>query len=191
MLQKFERDLREFHKLFDGGRCTAWQLEELFAKAINSDTSAHHHAIWNEGGHNIEADITVSINTTDYKLQIKSGSVDKKLDLLVISGYRLGRFGGDLGKISQFLNTGRANIISTPYEQVNDDTGRKHIYTLCYIDSKYLQGVDPKNWQQKGKQWLQNNNHGVEFSLRPAMSWQIWWKIPMLLVDQARKIQIG
>jgi len=39
MLQALEKDLREFHKLFQGGRCQAWQIEELIAKAIRSDFS--------------------------------------------------------------------------------------------------------------------------------------------------------
>ncbi|MBY0378907.1 MAG: hypothetical protein K2P99_00750 [Burkholderiales bacterium] len=33
MLQNFEKDLRRFHELFQGGRCQAWQLEELIAKS--------------------------------------------------------------------------------------------------------------------------------------------------------------
>jgi hypothetical protein len=37
MLQNLEKDLRKFHELFQGGRCQAWQLEELIAKAIRSD----------------------------------------------------------------------------------------------------------------------------------------------------------
>ncbi len=37
MLQALEKDLRKFHELFQGGRCQAWQLEELIAKAIRSD----------------------------------------------------------------------------------------------------------------------------------------------------------
>jgi hypothetical protein len=40
MLQNLEKNLIEFHKLFQGGRCQAWQLEELVAKAINSDFNA-------------------------------------------------------------------------------------------------------------------------------------------------------
>ena len=38
-------------------------------------------------------------------------------------------------------------------------------------------------WEQKGTQYIQKNNKEVEFSLRPKMSWQIWWKIPLSKVQ--------
>lgn len=78
MQQNFRQCLTEFHSLFDCGRCIGWQLEELVARAIKSDTSAHHHAIWKEGGHDIEADIRVRTNGEEHDLQIKSGRILKR-----------------------------------------------------------------------------------------------------------------
>jgi len=191
MQQNFRQCLTEFHSLFDGGRCIGWQLEELVARAIKSDTSAHHHAIWKEGGHDIEAGIRLRTNGEEHDLQIKSGRILKRKAFLKLSGYRLGRFEGDLVKISKFLNEDRANFVAIPYEQVNDDEGRKHIYRICYIANKYLRGVSEDGWKQKGKQWIQKNDYEVEFSLSPSMNWQIWWSIPLDLVGQTEAISIG
>ena len=30
---------------------------------------------------------------------------------------------------------------------------------------------------------MQTNAHGVKFSLRPKMSWQIWWTTPKGLIE--------
>ncbi len=191
MLQEFERSLREFHNLFDGNRCSGWQLEELIVKAIRSDNTASHHAIWKEGGHDIAADIVVRVNGNEHELQIKSGQIVSRGKCLQISGYRLGRFDGDLAGISNFLNQPRANINATPYKKLDGDTGRRHSYTFCYIDSSHLQGLGSTNWEKHGKQWIQTNAAGVKFSLRPTQSWQIWWDIPMALAEQARVIEIN
>ena len=73
MLQNLEKDLRKFHELFQGGRCQAWQLEELIAKAIRSDFKKSEQVIWKGNGHDIGCDISVN---NQYEMQIKSGVVD-------------------------------------------------------------------------------------------------------------------
>jgi hypothetical protein len=75
MLQNLEKDLRKFHELFQGGRYQVWQLEELIAKAINSDFRAKDKAFWKGNGHDIEADIVVG----DNKISIKSGQVKRRI----------------------------------------------------------------------------------------------------------------
>ena len=99
MLQNFEKDLKKFHELFQGGRCQAWQLEELIAKAIRSDFKKSEQVIWNGNGHDIGHDISIN---SEYKLQIKSGKIQK--GFLILSGHRLTRFKEDLEKITSFLN---------------------------------------------------------------------------------------
>ena len=176
MLQRLRGDLSKYHALFTGGRCKAWELEELIVAAINSDTQARHHALWQERGHDDRADIVVRTNETEYLVQIKSGEI--KSERLILSGHRLGRFGGDLTQISNYLNTPRADIITVPYRTVDGAQGRQHIYRVCYADKELLTGLTADGWTLRGKQLVQTNARGVEFSLRPSMSWQIWWKIP-------------
>jgi hypothetical protein len=62
MIQSFRNYLVKFHELFGGGRCTAWQQEELIVKAIKSDTQAQHNVFWTEAGHDDRADIRVGTN---------------------------------------------------------------------------------------------------------------------------------
>ena len=57
MEQTLRQYLEKYHDLFDGGRCSGWELEELVFKAIQADSTAGHHATWTEGGHD-EADIS-------------------------------------------------------------------------------------------------------------------------------------
>lgn len=112
MLRKFQSGIKKYHDLFDGGRCSGWEQEKLIVNAIKSDTTAQHHVLWKEAGHDDKADIEVQINDDTFPLQIKSGKVQVKKNQLIISGHRLGRFKEDLTKITKYLNRNSANIIS-------------------------------------------------------------------------------
>ena len=189
MLQKLSEILVGFHQLFDGDRCSGWQLEEVFVQAIKSDTSAQHHIVdWREGGHDDKADIVVRINGTTYHVQIKSGKISQ--DKLTLSGHRLMRFKGDLGKITAYLNNPKADLIATPYKKIDDSDGRKHTYKICYVEQVKFTGLAVDKWKKKGEQYQQTNSEGVEFSLRPSMSWQVWWNIPISLIKVAKEINI-
>ncbi len=187
MIQSLEKFLRKYHELFSGGRCSSWELEELVVKAIKTDTQANHHVKWKEGGHDFKEDINVKTNGEFHSIQIKSGQIQS--NYLMLSGNRLGRFDGDLNKITSFLNSKKDNIISIPYTRVDDEKGRTHEYKLIYIDISIITGIKKNKWIKKGMQYIQTNNKRVEFSLRPKMSWQIWWKIPLSEL-QVKKLSV-
>jgi hypothetical protein len=179
--------------MFTADRCSGWELEELIVRAIRSDNRAQHHAFWREAGHDDQADIRVRINGDLHLVQIKSGVIGG--GYLTLSGHRLGRFRGDLQEITEYLNNNNAEIISVPYRKIDDDTGRRHIYRIVYADAEHLTGLWDDDWEQLigprgGVTWAQTNQYGVEFSLRPSMSWQIWWKIPENLLEQTADIII-
>lgn len=188
MVQHFKSDLGKYHDLFDGGRCSSWELEELIVRAIKSDTQAQHQVFWREAGHDDKEDINIDVGGVSHKVQVKSGR--ESGGKLRLSGHRLGRFQGDLHAITDYLNTAGANFITVPYQKVEDDTGRHHKYTICYIDVENMRGLEVNKWEEHGKQHRQTNEKGVEFSLRPSMSWQIWWGIPLDLVERGRELQI-
>jgi len=195
MEQHFRKSLASYHQLFDGGRCQGWELEELIVKAIKNDTTANHLPRWQEAGHDDREDILVIANNKKYQLQIKSGQI-KRQRLggqlkLILSGHRLGRFNGNLSEISQYLNDRQADIISIPYRKNESELGRDHIYRLCYVPVNLLKGIQNNSWHQKGKQWQTKNVHDVLFSLRPSMSWQIWWEIPLKLITPDREFANG
>ena len=178
MLQRFRDDLRKYHDLFSGGRCAGWEQEELLVNAIKSDTKAQHHVMWQEAGHDDAADILIRTNGTTHALQVKSGQVMKRKGQLKLSGHRLGRFRSDLAAITAYLNSRTANIVSVPYRKVDGDGGREHHYSVWYIDAKHLAGLTRQNWKKNE----QVNASGVRVSLRPSMSWQVWWEIPVGLI---------
>lgn len=189
MEQELERNLQNYHELFHGRRCSGDQLEEFIFKAIQLDETAGHHASWQAGGHDKEADIRVVVDNEEHLLQIKSGSV--KGGYLTLSGHRLGSFDGNLQEITEYLNNLKSEILSVPYRQVNDDTGRHHIYQIIYVDDVYLRGLDSSGWVKSGTRFEQENPYGVIFSLNPTMSWQIWWKIPEQLLTRSPEFIIG
>ena len=188
MEQHLEADLRQYHSLFDGDRCSGWELEELIVRAIRSDTTAQHLPRWTEAGHDDEADILVRTNGKEYPVQIKSGKIVK--DNLVLSGHRLGRFQGVLEDVSEYLNSAEANIIAVPYRKTDDEAGRHHEYTICYVPIRLLREADGSAWEKHGAQYRQTTGANVEYSLRPSMSWQIWWKIPVSLIEVGKTMKI-
>jgi hypothetical protein len=190
MLQALEKDLRKFHELFQGGRCQAWQLEELIAKAIRSDFNKSDKVVWKGNGHDIGCDILVNDNI---EIQIKSGAVDNKS--LTLSGHRLGRFKGDLQEITYFLNNNLYLLIAVPYYDKDCELGKSHIYQIFYLNTKILRLEDHKKWTEKkgkkgGVSYYATNNFGVVLSIHPAMSWQIWWNIPLNLFTEENKTRL-
>lgn len=190
MVQLLRKDLGKYHELFHGGRCSGWQLEELIVSSINSDTQAQHKALWKEAGHDHEADITVVTEEGKHMIQVKSGKCTKSH--LTLSGHRLGRFEGNRERITEFLNSPKAeDVLSVPYRQENGSEGRKHFYSVWYIDSVILTGLETPKWSKKGKRFVQTNDRGVIVTLNPSMSWQVWWKIPLPLIDKREQITIS
>ena len=185
MEQKFRSLLGDFHELFDGSRCSGHLLEELLVNSIKSDTRSKHHAIWDENTHDDNHDILVEeTNGQRHYLEVKSGKISGKgvAKVLTLSGHRLGRFEGDLDRISDYLNRSVSQIVSVPYRRIEDSGGRNHLYKITYIQSKVLKGVKGADWRKIRKQFRATNELGVEFTLNPTMSWQVWWKIPYRLV---------
>jgi hypothetical protein len=182
MIQHLEKDLKKFHELFQGGRCQAWQLEELIAKAIRSDFDKNEKVLWKGNGHDIGCDIIVN---DDVKIQIKSGTIKK--DSLVLSGHRLGRFKGDLEVITDFLNDNQYLLVAVPYYSEEDDNGKSHIYQIFYLETKMLGLEDYKKWKKEKSKYVAVNKYGVELSINPSMSWQIWWNFPLSEIPESNK----
>jgi hypothetical protein len=133
MLQALEKDLHKFHELFQGGRCQAWQLEELIAKAIRSDFNKSDRVVWKGNNHDIGCDILVN---DSIEIQIKSGAIDANNKYLTLSGHRLGRFKGNLQEIIDFLNQNLYLLISVPYYSKDCNLGKSHIYQIFYFRYK-------------------------------------------------------
>ena len=187
MLQRLRQDISKYHELFTAGRCQGWEQEELIVNAIKSDTQAQHHVKWQESGHDDKEDIRVRTNGRWNTIQVKSGQVKK--ENLVISGYRLGRFEGNLKNITAYLNENKVNIISISHSKVDDEKGRHHCYHLRYLNAKFLRRISEDAWGKVGAQYKQTNRYGVMFSLRPSMSWQIWWQIPLNLLEETEEFE--
>ena len=191
MIQNLEKDLKIFHSLFRGGRCEAWQLEELVVRAIKSDHKKSERVDWIGRGHDVDKDIQIiETNGKVNDIQIKSGKIEKSN--MVVSGHRLGRFKEDLSKITEFLNLNKYDTFLIPYCEEEDELGKRFIYKIFYADSNIFK-IDNK-WESKigkkgGETFFTQNSKGVKIFLRPSMSWQIWYEIPLsILTNFTREI---
>lgn len=182
MLQHLGRDLAALHAVIQGKRIDGHYMEELIARAINSDLSSGTKATWKEANHDKTADIVViESNGNKTMLSIKSGRSTK--NGIIISGYRLQGVasGSPLGSpvhldnISSFLNEQGSQMIAVPCHVVETD-GRQFIYFVSYLDASLLECGN--TWKKKGSVYCQTNRHGVLIELRPSCSWQVWWTIP-------------
>ena len=191
MIQNLENDLKTFHNLFRGGRCEAWQLEELIVRAIKSDHSKIESVAWTGRGHDVGKDVRITEeNGKVNDIQIKSGKVEKSN--MTVSGHRTGRFKGDLNKITEFLNSSKYDTFLIPYYKEENELGRRFIYKIFYADSNIFKidnGWEPKIGKKGGKTFFTQNSKGIKMSLKISMSWQIWYEIPLnILINFTREI---
>lgn len=181
MIQNFENDLKKFHELFRGGRCEAWQLEELIVKAIKSDYSKSERVTWKGRGHDTDKDVQIIDNNGKINdIQIKSGKIMK--EKIIVSGHRTGRFNGNLSEITNFLNSNKYDSFIIPYRINSDNYGNKFIYRIFYVNAEIFK-ID-KEWKYDGNKYITYNSKGLKILLVPKMSWQVWWEIPLSIINE-------
>ena len=86
-------------------------------------------------------------------------------------------------------------MVAVPYYTKDCERGKSHIYQIFYLDKEMLKIDDYTKWQEiKGKggaiSYLAVNDFGVELSIRPSMSWQIWWNVPISIISENNKTRI-
>ena len=155
--------LKEYHKLFPKLKCKGECLEHIVAKAIGGEVL---------GGHDKHSDIKIN----NFFIQVKSGEINNK-DILTISGHRLTRFKKDFSKINKFLSSVESIIISVPTKKKTFD------YLIYEIDPSILKPSE--SWTKKGKSYYQVNEKNVILTISPSMSWQVWWKIPIVILKNS------
>ncbi len=191
MLKGFERKLKKYHALFEGGRCEGFHQQELIVKAIESAARGEFQITWKGRTHSDKPDIIIKTEKEEHLLKIRSGKeIEDQID---VSGYRFSKHRNKANKfdlITQFLNSRDVNIICIIHDKKDDEAGRRDVYNIYYLDINKLKGISPTGWLNPNTFHIQTNSHGVEFSLRPAMSWQIWWKVPKNLFEEMHEIVI-
>lgn len=195
MLQHVERQLRSYHDIFQGSRCSSVQMEEIVVQAVRSDYNHQHRVFWRGSGHDDREDIRIENNEV-FRIQVKSGQVENigrgkdKRAYLKLSGNRTTRF-DNMQDRTRYLNESDSNIISFSYEKQEDDEGITHVYRVRYVDRSLLHGLDPELWEPRGKSLYQTNKDGVIFRLTATMSSQVWWNIPLDKLSVVKEIRIG
>lgn len=196
-LNILKQKLEQHHKLYKKIRSKAEYLEEIVAQALEEDGQKIE---WDPAGHAKDQDIKVN-NT--HTLQIKSGTQTKKA--LRVSGHRLGRFLDEENKksdkflisVTDYLNKAKYQVVSlsdpiskAKQKQQFEQKIYKHVYEIRYVNVEKLKNVKAKEWKKVGKQYKQTNSFGVELSIIPKLSHQVWWKIPLDLTKKDCEINI-
>ena len=142
-------------------------------------------------GHDTNKDVQIiETNGKVNDIQIKSGKIEKSN--MVVSSHRTGRFKGDLNEVKEFLNSNKYDTFLIPYREEENELGKRFIYQIFYADSNIFK-ID-NEWEQKNsekgtKTFFTQNSKGVKIFLRPSMSWQIWYEIPLsILTNFTREI---
>lgn len=182
LYERMKLKLRGWHDLFHYCSPKAEFLEEIFASSLDGAYSAEGVEVdWTPFSHRKDRDILVKQGDEEAKFSIKTGQLVR--GKLVISGYRLGRFGGDFAKINEFLTEEAHKQIhlALPSTQENGAV----VYSLFRIDPQLLCPSAGIEWAQRKNSFYHRNESGVQLAVHPSMSWQVWWEIP---VDQAEKL---
>ena len=175
-----EENLTDHHKLYKKIRCKAENLEELIVRSLDS---SGYNVGWDPASHDKIKDIVVN-NTNN--LSIKSGTFNKKKKSINISGHRLGSFKSNFKEITDYLNKSTDTIsVYNPSKNF-----KKHTYVISTISKEKFAGLKSDAWIKKGAAFNQTNAFNVKFSLRPTMSWQIWWEIPVSQAELLGTIEI-
>lgn len=183
-------DLKRYHALVSGQRCSGVALEEFIVRAIKSNSGTSCKVVWRGSGHDDQPDISMSRNGRTHHIRVKSGEIKSRAGYLSLSGFRLGRFKNDWRKITSYLNTADGNLISLPYRKTKSENYITHIYQLAYVDVSVLRGLKMDHWKKRNSFYEQTSKFGVLFSVRPTMSWQVWWSIPLSLVHFGETFEV-
>jgi len=170
--------LTMYHGLFQHNKCEAKEMEELVAKAIDMDPQYTGSVNWRSGSHEPGSDIVVGST----KLSIKSGSIRK--DILTVSGNRLTKARGDFNVINSLLKSYVSDVvICLVYTEIDG------VYKVVYVDSSvflypseakcWLPAMSKKSGSISSYTWSPDN--GLVVKVTPAMSWQVWWHIPIAI----------
>lgn len=175
-IDSLTKSLKIFHTLFKHCDCKAEQMEELVFNSIKDD---NRNLNWNCYSHSVE---NSDIFTNSIQISIKSGDIGSN-NLMVLSGYRLGRFKGDLNKINNFLVGAIPDFTICNYRY-------NGFYQFYIIDKKeFIYPNDFNEWKKIGgkrggeDRYKYSSSNGSIYEIRPSMSWQIWWMFPINLLQ--------
>ena len=190
MSRHLRADLKRYHALVSSQRCSGIALEELIVRAVKSDVEVSCRVIWRGPGHDDQPDISISEDGRIQHIRVKSGKIKNKTGYLDLSGFRLGRYEKDWGKITSYLNATVGDLISLSHRKTKSENYITHIYQPAYVDASILRGLKIGHWGKRQSCYEQTNKFGVLFSVRPTMSWQIWWSIPLSLVHFGEAFEV-
>ncbi|AGL90424.1 hypothetical protein [Candidatus Phytoplasma australiense] len=173
---------------------SSWQLKELIFKSIKDVLSNTVSVAWNDNKtkqNKTKQYCDILINN-EIQIKIKSGQIDKSKQKLTLSGYRLGRFGNDEKKITEFINGNDSSIITVPYHKnkEKEQIDERHIYQIYYLPKDILKisEQEKNNWKKKKNNKFLTNEKGVKFKIVSSMSCQVWWTIPLKLIEEKSEI---
>jgi hypothetical protein len=206
--------LQSFHGVIKHSPCKGEYLEELFWRTLK-----HRYAgldvVWEAGSHQKSKDIDVrspagALPAFSLPVSVKSGQWNKAEDALSISGPRtqsvvassgggstlqIWQSGGG-ARLVEHLNSADSEIvIFAASKPRNASFPDRIIYDICCLKPDLFEYPDVEDWEcvrsASGSYTFRAVlSSGVIISVRPSMSWQIWWEIPRRAVRLLRRMEI-
>lgn len=210
MLKTFQNNLEQYHDVVPDIACKGTVLENLLARSLQeSCRNAYPNTFveWDPESHNKGPDITIHeyLENPSKKcsLSVKSGQVSSVKDeyYLNISGSRLQSAIEDAEEKNHTDNwLVHGDSIIEHIENIQKKSpvlsvaSEKDAYGFTYrmsiIKPKLLTTLPNANeWEKRGNAFFTQNKDGVIATIKPSLSWQIWWTIPVkkiLLIDKIR-----
>ena len=193
-IQALKESCRTYHGIWRQTKLTAHHLEEAVAKALEYYGPYTGWIQWHPNSHNAKADICILAPDNPLQLSIKSGTAEARTQTIHLSGHRLSRAKEDMNTINRLLREMVSDVVVC---FVHNEGHR--CYECLYIDAEVF--VYPQyatEWtaqmgakQGKVAQYVYRSPAGLVSTIKPAMSWQIWWTIPRQLCRQGPRIDYG
>jgi hypothetical protein len=194
-----ERSLQErfqaFHGIFRKNKCTGSYVEEIAYRALTMDHELGERVAWSSGSHSAIADIRILAPSGDIGLSVKSGKpVKGHPDLIQIPGHRLSRAHGDLNLVNAILRKQVSDVVLCFLHNPLSEE-----YQIIYIDAPvFVYPTTSTGWHatighKNGRiaQYSWTSPHGLVAEIKPDLSWQIWWTIPLALCRIGSAIYYG
>lgn len=168
--------------------CTSEYLEELIADAL--DEAGYDNDWQPNRSHSVSVDMTINDGPS---ISVKSGIYDPKKRTLTFSGSRLGKH-ETLDKMVKHVLTNKADYYvcvakaDQDWSSIPDKNDTKTYYLFVFRSDDLPYDIDA--WTEKDNGTYVLETIGMNASIRPSMSYQLWTTVDEFMIGSPTKIDI-
>lgn len=185
-IQKMKESLTQHHKQYD------FPVKDITAENIlvKFFEGNNYKVLWEQGSHRQGSDVFI-IDDKSYGYSVKSAKQPKNGQWLKISSYRTGKYDKLEDKktvIRKIEEETQGYVIFARTEQKEKENNIVNYYVYL-IDPKVLE-IDSFNIESsKDGNYEGTNQYNVKIFIKKKMSDQVWYSIPMSLIEEGVLIE--